>query len=166
MPVTAKRGMVLVVVLLLSIVMAIMGMAFIGSRALLYQESSRIGEQALAKAFAESGLEDARVKLDKDPDFPPPGREEQNSFSYSEDMSDLSGNFLGYYEVTIDTTYAVEPYSILRITSVGRVGPRDKPRGQHVLRAELDIAQTDRSDPNLLNPRNFVFSRWSSSQNP
>ena len=162
----AHKGFVLALVLLLSVIMLILGMAFIGSRALLYRGSSRAGELAQAKALAEAGMEDARVKLDKDPDFPPPGRDEQDDFSYSEDVQDISGRTVGYYEVLINSTHRVGPYAVLRIEAIGRVGPRDKPVAQHSIEAELDVSAQDRSDPNLPNPRHFQFQRWDSSQNP
>ena len=162
----SNKGFVLALVLLLSVIMLILGMAFIGSRALLYQGSSRVSDLAQAKALAEAGLEDARVKLDKDPDFPPPGRDEQDDFSYSEDVQDISGRTVGYYEVLINSTHRVGPYSVLRIKSIGRVGPREEPFAQHSIEAELDVSAEDRSNPTLSNPRHFQFQRWDSSQNP
>lgn len=160
-----NRGFVLALVLLLSVVMTILGMAFIGSRAILYQGSSRTGDLAQAKALAEAGMEDCRVKLDKDPNFPPPGRDGQTQFSYSEDVESLAGVPIGYYEVTVDSLHSVGPYSILKIESIGRVGPRNEPIAQHTIEAELDVAQQDRTDPLLPNPNTFRFLRYDSSQN-
>jgi type II secretory pathway component PulK len=158
--VVKRKAFVLVVVLLLSVIITLLGMAFVGSRAVLYRGVSLVGEQAMARSFAESGLEDARVKLNKDFAFPPPGREEQKTFSYSEDMVDSSGTLLGYYEVKIDMEYAVAPYSILRLSSIGRVGPREEPFAEHVIEAELDISETDRTNTSAPNPRYFEYIRY------
>ncbi len=161
-----KKGMVLALVLVLSVIVMVLGMAFIGSRAVMYQNSARLGEAAQARALAEAGLEDCRIKLDKDPGFPPPGREEQTKFSYSEDVTDSSGELVGYYEVTVDSSHAVGPYYVVRIDSVGRAGTRAEPVAQHTIEAELDVAVEDRASPGSPNPRHFRFLRWDSSQNP
>ncbi len=70
-------------------------------------------------------MEDARIKLDKDPSFPPSGGLDQFVYSYSENLLDTSGNLVGFYEVQINSTHRVYPFGVLKIRSIGRVGQRD-----------------------------------------
>ena len=157
---------VLILVLLLGVVLVILGLAFLGTRSLQYIGAVRSGDAAQARALAEAGMEDARVKLDKDPDFPPAAGDEQPEFAWSEELLDADGQPVGYYEVEVRSTHAVYPYSVLEITSVGRVGPRASPVSQHAIVAELDISPMDHGDQALPNPELFRFHRWTSSLSP
>ncbi|MFN8611721.1 MAG: hypothetical protein U0931_29520, partial [Vulcanimicrobiota bacterium] len=72
--------------------------------------------------IAQAGFEDARVKLQKDPLFPPPSDPAQRSFCYSERYLDLDGlTVIGQYSVTIDTQHNQNPWFITKVTSVGEV---------------------------------------------
>lgn len=160
-----QKGFVLAMVLMLTVLFLIIGIGFISSKASIYKGVGQSGAEAQAEALAEAGMEDARVKLDKDPYFPPAGGLDQVVFSYSEDLADTAGNVVGSYEVQIDDTHKIYPFGVLKIRSIGRVGPRDAPTAQHTIEAELDVSPFDRSDPAVSNPRNFKFNRWKSSQN-
>ena len=160
-----QTGFVLAMVLMLSVLFLVIGIGFISSKAALYKGVGQSDLEAQAQALAEAGMEDARVKLDKDPDFPPPGGLDQFVFSYSENLLDTSGNLIGFYEIQIDSTHRVYPYSVVKIRSIGRVGERGRPSAQHTIEAELDITAVSRSDSSLPNPRNFQFHRWNSSKN-
>ncbi|MEW6278227.1 MAG: hypothetical protein AB1758_06370, partial [Candidatus Eremiobacterota bacterium] len=112
--------------------------------------------------LARAGLEEARIKLQKDLTFPP--CEEQPAFDYSEDLADLDGNPMGHYEVRVDMTWTDAPYGIAHITAVGRTGSRASPTAQHTIQAELDVLPTDRSNPANPNPNLFRWVRWAESQ--
>lgn len=107
---------------------------------------------AQAKALARAGLEDARIKLGKDVLFPPP-HDEQEFFSYSEDVLTTAGDFLGTYTVIIDLRYEVPQRDlpppnediivyegVYIVTATGKVGERAQvPVAERTLYGELDI---------------------------
>lgn len=97
--------------------------------------------QALrAEGLAEAGLEDARVKLDRDLTFPPPGAVDQLVFTYEEPVMSLDGSTqVGNYRVTIDKRWAEPPFRLVRITSVGTVGDESTPVARRELTAELHL---------------------------
>lgn len=138
-----RRAFVLVLVLLICNLLLLLGLAFCGKRALQYRGASLASEVAQARALAEAGLEDARVKLEKDMAFPPAGADDQLTYSYSEDVLDPDGRLVGSFTVLLDRTYAKRPYNVLVLRSVGTVGPRtlDPPGPQHRIRAELLLDQ-------------------------
>lgn len=135
-----KRGFLLGVVLILSVVLFVMAVGYLGSLPRLYQSTFQAGYLAQARAIARAGLEDARVKLEKDPNFPPPGAETQRVFTYIEDFTDLDGSVLGSYEVSIDSTFRQLPYQVIQVTSRGQTGPRTNPQAQTTLTASLNLA--------------------------
>ncbi|MEW6277206.1 MAG: hypothetical protein AB1758_01185 [Candidatus Eremiobacterota bacterium] len=165
-----SRAFLLVTVLLLTVILAIAGMAFLSTRSLQYQSTARFREAAQARALARAGLEDARVKLQKDLRFPPPASQSQVIFAYSEDVTDLDGQPVGHYVVEVDRTWAEAPYGVLKVISTGRTGRRDRPGAQQTIRAELDVLPTDRANPadpdpaTNPNPTLFRFLRWRESQ--
>lgn len=124
----------MIAVLLLLSVLLTMGLALQASQVERYRGASSATQRAVALSLAEAGLEDARVKLEKDPLFPPPGTTEQEQFTYSEDLDEQ-----GSYTVTIDRTYAGAPHRILLLRSVGCAGKRGSPLARHALIAELDL---------------------------
>lgn len=147
------RAFMLILVLFLLLILLTMGLAFLGTRVAQYRASVLSVEEAQARAVARAGMEDARAKLEMDLDFPPRGAEDQLVFTYSEDVTDVSGTLVGSYTVTIDVRWRREPYQVLRITSEGQVGPRDEPFARSVLRAHLDLLDTDPTT-------HFRYLRW------
>lgn len=132
------RGSILIGVLLLAVAL------FVGGLALSVQQTHRyravVAEaQALeALTLAEAGLEDALVKLTKDPDFPPGGSPEQTTFTYLERLVGPDGRSLGSYLVTIDTTYLLPPFEFFLVTSEGAVGEAGRTRVTRTVVAEID----------------------------
>ena len=127
-------------VLVLSLVLLVLGLAFLGSRARQYQSVLQAYLGGQAEEMARSGIEDARVKLDQDIGFPPPLAVEQNTFSYAESIYDPSGAYLGSYQVVIDTSYKNAPFYLMCINSTGTVGaPGAPPTASHTYLAYLDI---------------------------
>lgn len=143
----------LIATLLISTILLILGLAYLGRRAnqvkfaLAEQESTRALELALA------GLETVRVKLDKDPQFPPLEPLGRKIYSYSEFIYDLDEvSLIGRYEVTLDGQYLVPPYRILRVKVVGELADEVARR---VILAEFDMSPTLRHDAATENPRYF-----------
>lgn len=140
-----QRAFILILCLMIAVLLLVMGMGFLGKRSSQYR-GSRLSAPALqAQALAEAGLEDARVKLLKDQDFPPEGADDQTVFSYTERLTDLSGNPVGLYTVTVQTRDRDLPVGIIDIQSAGTVlDENGRPVAHRVLAAELDVAPTDR----------------------
>ena len=154
-----KRGFALVVSLLLLLVVFVLGIGFLGKRIALYKEalSSRSAGQARMAALA--GMEDVRVKLEKDVSFPPLGSADQEVFSYSENLLDVSGNTVGGYKVTVDKRLQRFPYAVVRLTSVGWSGSSASPTAQRRIYAELDVSSLERGTSNP-NPNFFHLINW------
>lgn len=139
-----RRGFTLVASLFLLVVLLVLGLAFLGKRVAQYRGAVAVRAAARARAVALAGLEDARVKLEKDALFPPLGSEEQLYFSYTETLRDINGQPAGTYTVTVDSRLDKWPYAVVRLTSVGTVGPVDDPQARRRLYAELDVSPTRR----------------------
>ena len=155
---TRPRAFMLVLVILMLILLLTAGMAFVGKRALQYRGTTQAVSAAVARELAESGLEDARVKLQKNLLFPPFSAADQSSFTYTERLLAQDGTTLiGSYTVTVDLRYATLPYSILVVTSVGQVASSTCMRQ---LRAELDIATVDRATGLPPNAKLFLYRNF------
>ena len=133
-----ERGFLLVVVLFIIVILATMGMALLGTRSLQHQSTSQALLAAQAKQLGQAGIEDARCKFEKDPDFPSGMQVGQSTFDYAEDVFD-SGRYVGSYRVTIDLTNTPSPYNVIAISSTGYVGPRAAPAARHIFVATMDI---------------------------
>lgn len=145
-----RRGMLLVVALLVLGVALLAGMGLMTSQVSNYRGVHSAEDSAMALCLAQAGLEDARLKLERDPLFPPHGDgnlvepdtgskpQEQSLFTYSEDLF-LDGQRAGSYRVSIDSSFAAG-YQFLRVTSNGLVGPTESPSAQRVLKVDLDIS--------------------------
>lgn len=142
-----RRGFVLVFSLLLLLLLTLGGMILLGQRAAQYKAAALAPRTALARALAQAGLEDARVKLEKDLNFPPPGDNKQTLFRYDEAVRDLDGVLVGHYEVTVDSRHAVPDQppaayapSVVIVTAMGRAGADPKaPDAVYGLRMEVDV---------------------------
>ena len=155
-----RRGFTLVLTLLLITLLLVLGLAFLGKRALEYGSVPKVQQQAMAQALAEAGIEDARVKLEKDPFFPPVTGYLQQVYNYSEDMLDPDdGRNVGSYTVTIDLSKREQPFRVIRLLAIGTAGPRLNPQARYRIYAELDVAGEVRggSGPN---PQLYRFINW------
>lgn len=153
-----RRGFLLIMALFVAVLLFIECGSMLYRRSRQYQMATDGVYGAEALSLAEAGLEDARVKLDKDADFPPQAAIDQQVFSYVERVMDLDGTTLvGSYEVTIDQRQQSSPCQIIRITSVGCLGDASAPRARRQVTVELDVARKLRSNPNTDNPNYFRF---------
>lgn len=151
-----RRGMLLIVALLVLGVALLAGMGLMSSQVSNYRGVHAAEDAAMALCLAQAGLEDARLKLERDPLFPPQGDgdliepdnpgdkpQEQTLFTYSEDMM-LDGRRIGCYRVSLDSSF-VSAYQFVRIISNGLVGASEAPSAQRVLKVDLDVS-TARDD--------------------
>lgn len=143
--------MLLIVALLVLGVALLAGMGLMTSQVANYRGVHAAEEAALALCLAQSGLEDARLKLERDPLFPPQGDgdliepdsaadkpQEQSLFTYSEEIF-LEGKRIGCYRVSLDSSF-VSAYQFVRITSNGLVGASEAPSAQRILKVDLDVS--------------------------
>jgi type II secretory pathway component PulK len=146
-----KRGFILVLSLLLCALLFVVGIAFLGLKANQYRSASSAQMAVQAKAFAEAGLEDFRLKLDRDSEFPPQS-DDSGLYNYHDKIS-VAGTVQGAYTISIDSTYAGEPFNLLVITCTGEVGETSETStARRVFRAEVDVSPFSRSDATLPNP--------------
>lgn len=144
-----RRAYVLVMVMFISLVLIVSGMAYLSAQTRNYQAAVTTIYAAQARGLAEAGLEDARSKLEKDPRFPPPAEEGQKLFSYVETLTDIGGvGTVGSFEVSVEMSLADKPYYVAIVRSEGRLQSGES----HVLRAEIDLCPFDRLDPDEPNP--------------
>lgn len=137
----------LIISLLLLLLLMLGGMVLLGQRAAQFRGAALVPKTAQARALAQAGLEDARVKLEKDLNFPPPGDQNQTIFVYNEPVRDLDNVLVGYYVVTVDSRRRtplqppnpLEP-SLVVVTSVGRLGPDPlQPEAACALSLEVEV---------------------------
>ena len=143
-----QRGILLITALMVATVLLLVGMGLLGSQSSRYEAARQNSYTSQARQLALAGLEDARVKLEMDINFPPPPGPEQTVFSYSETLDTNPASFEGSYSVLVDMTYATDAARYIVVTSVGTVGPPIKPTAQYRLRAEIDNL-----DSTILSPR-------------
>ena len=140
-----RRGATLIFVMLLSMVLLILSMGFLSQR-IAQNRAANLGLRSIqARAMAEAGLEDARIKLAKRQSFPPLDDQQQADFAYSETLNNASGLPVGSYRVWLDTSYASGPHWLMRVTSRGWVGASANPEAEVVLFAEIDLSEWERA---------------------
>lgn len=160
-----SRGSLLIISLFLSLILLIMGMAFLSMKVLQYQSSSLTGYSSQAVALAEAGMNDAKAKLEKDPGFPPFNDKNQTAFSYSENLYDVDETTkLGAFDVAIDSSQKGTPYFIIKVASCGTLlSSEGKILARRKLSAELDVSQKLRDNASLDNPNFYRFINWQDS---
>ncbi|MCA9790478.1 MAG: hypothetical protein KC910_01735 [Candidatus Eremiobacteraeota bacterium] len=134
-----RRGFLIVMALLLSLLIIVVGLAYMGARPGEYAASQAAAAAVEARNLARAGLEDAKVKLSKDEFFPTGIGDEQVVFSYVEEMESLSepGRVVGTYRVSIDRSYRSQ--NVIFIVAVGTAGKLKNPRARYSISAELNL---------------------------
>ena len=162
----SRRGFLLIVAMLLCLMLVVLGMGFLGKRGGQYQAALEQARAGQARAVAEAGIEDAMLKLNKDLFFPPPGDQDQLQFSYSEELTDLKGDVVGTYYVTVDSRRASSPDppdpsypSVYFVESRGFLGP-DPEHPLAVVRLHMEV-NLDEGDPGGGDPLEpYQISDW------
>jgi Tfp pilus assembly protein PilX len=162
----ARRGSVLIIVLLLLTVLFIMGMAMLEMNVNQAKGAVLSRNGLVARQLSVSGMEDARVKLCKDMNFPPQGSIGDYCFSYSETLT-FPGDFApaGEYQVTVDLSHNDPAHNAMydqkiMVTSIGIV--RDTSGtvlARHGITAFFDTAQVVRGG-STANPYVFQYIDW------
>jgi len=160
-----RRGAILAVVMLLLIVLFVMGMTLLSVKNTQAKSSMMMRFGKMAKYIALAGMENARVKLMKDLDFPPEDIIEDHCFTYAEELQFPDGSpSAGYYVVTVDATRN-DPKEdsfdrTIRVTAVGVATERDGSIvASHRITAVLDASVTTRGST-ALNPFRYQFVEW------
>ena len=128
----------MITALMVSVLLLLIGMGLLGSQVSRYEAARQQLRLSQARQLALAGLEDARIKLELDIQFPPPPGPGQQTFSYSEKLETGSSLFEASYSVLVDMTYATDTSGYIEVVSVGTVGPPIRPLAQYRLRGELD----------------------------
>ena len=149
----SRRGVMLLIVLLLMAVFLVMGMGFIQQRVGQNSAANLAITELQAQSLARSGLEDALTKLAKHHDFPPLSDVSQNKYVYTERVVNPGGEDIGGFTVSIDTRYQTNTFWIIRISSRGFLGAQTDPQAQSTVFAELDMSKVKRPLPNANSPK-------------
>jgi hypothetical protein len=140
-----RDGFLLISVLLITILLLTLGLTFLSQRSLQYRRAVLFENATQARAFAESGLDDALTKFRWDLEFPPLAKD-QDSFTYTEEIV-ADGARVGGYRVTLEGRKRFPPHCIWIIRSVGEAGSNPtRPVAQRTLQLELDVAPRLRDD--------------------
>lgn len=152
-----RRGSIILSLLLLTLLL-VLGMGLSSQSGRRNEGARRLQDEVAARAAAEAGIEDAREKLLKDPNFLP--GETLSSLGYAEVLTDLAGQPYARYTVTLDLSLQGDPHRLLRIVSVGDVGSVGSSRVRRTLVAEVDLSPRLRDDsgpnPDYLQIINFI----------
>jgi len=100
----SEKGSLIVAALLLFTVLLSLGLGLMSAQVSRMRAAKAQALSIQARALALAGWEDVRLKLGKDILFPRTS-DTQTFFSYSEDVYDLDGNYIGNYTVKIDTRW-------------------------------------------------------------
>lgn len=146
-PKIASKGSILIVCLLFLSLLLVLGMSFLASRAGDYRGARQSLQALEARGIALAGLEQTRLKLLKDFDFPPIAAVDQPAYEIVETVYDPDGKEAGTYMVTLVTDHVGPPYYMLEIQSVGFVGDPLEPSARRKLVAMLDLRDPD-TNPN------------------
>lgn len=142
-----RRGVLLILVLILVVTLFIMAAGFLTTRTRERQvvKSARDAYQAQQLAF--SGLETVRVRMLNDYDFPPLREASQEVFKFSEEILDFDGGqSIGRYQIFCDRRWAGPPYNLIRVTSVGQVGDADGNPVRHKMIGEFSMQPGQKGD--------------------
>jgi len=152
--------------MLLSLILLALGTCFLTIRVMQYRGVDLGRWSAVAAALAEAGMEDARIKLARDPAVLASTGDDQRTVSWSEKMYDGS-TVVGAYAVTVDVSRRLPPYGVVVVTAVGTAGPLPaSPRARRILTAEIDVSPTVRGNVLVSNPSYFRVINWRDSGCP
>ncbi|MBX3169611.1 MAG: hypothetical protein KF760_19570 [Candidatus Eremiobacteraeota bacterium] len=157
-----RRGFLLVLALFMVTFISVLALAFLGSAPLGYRTALSGTFEQQSRWLAQAGIEDARLKLERDPLFPPPEGDEGKFYSYSEEVRELGGGAtVGTFDVVIDQSCAEAPYALVRIISTGRL-VRQGAEIRKTICAEIDINAKDRraGHESEDNPNLFRIVNW------
>lgn len=134
-----RGGFLLILALLIAVLLLVATLGMLSRQSARYERAQLMADAAQARGLALAGLEEARMKLERDLLFPPLSESTQELFTFSEVIEDTTGERVGAFTITLDFSQA-EQYGILLITSTGEVGMPERVRGRRSVRAELQLS--------------------------
>ena len=116
----AERGSLLVAALLLFSLLLVLGLGLMSSQTSRVSAARAQTQGTQAKALALAGWEDVKTKLGKDVLFPLAANT-QSFLSYSENVYDFDGVYVGSYTVVVDLRW----HSVTRLDDATNPDPTD-----------------------------------------
>ena len=148
-----KRGSALILTLFMCAVLLIAGSAMLAARAGTYRGVKAVSLATTARELAMAGLEETRVRLVHDFNFPPQAAEDQPDYQVVEQVLAPDGvEVAGYYVVRLEVSHKYDPYRFIEVESLGLVGSLTEPRARRLLRATFDLRGDAASNP--------TYFRW------
>lgn len=146
-----RRGVLLVLVLILVATLFIMAAGFLSTKTRERQAARLTQDSFQAQQLAYSGLESVRVRLQNDFNFPPATMgPEQEVFKFTEVVRNYEDTKdVGLYQIFCDRRWVDPPFWLLRVTAVGQVGDADGNPVRHKIIAEYSMEPGKKGD--LLN---------------
>jgi hypothetical protein len=178
-----QRGSLLIITFFLAIILLVMGIAVLTMQQNRHKGALLARRGLQAKMVAEAGIEDARIKIQKDIHFKPRAGDLTYYF-YSESLKDPSdGSIVGRFEVTVDYTkssfdpayapssqaqYYAYPFYIVRVRSLGIIGETDNPAAKREIIADIDVCPVNRDASNYAqtNPHFYQVINWRDMGSP
>ena len=155
-----RRGSLIVVLLMLALFFVLCLGYLVRQPALAGAAHGSLLESQ-ARALALSGMDDVRCKFMKDYKYPHLAGGSQNWLSYTDTVSDLIGNRVGLFRITIDQSWAKHPYSCYRVRSEGLLGGLEKPDAIYCIDGVLDVSPDNRGPGPDLNF--WEWTEWNES---
>ena len=154
-----KRRAFLIQALLLLVILLVLCLAVLGRQPYNYSSARQTLKLAQARALAQAGMEEVRVKLNKDLSWRRLG--EVGALTYLEEMRDpISGERVGAYRVTVNQEWSQPDFEILRLESEGMVGELERPEARLVISSLLDLRESARDGTGDPNPDFFRWLEW------
>lgn len=153
----ARQGSLILVLLILGLLL-VLCLGYLARQPGTGGAASQTLLESQARALALSGTEDVRCKFMLDYAFPEMALG-QDQLVYTDVVSDLSGQRIGCYRITIDQRWSKPPYSIYRIRSEGLLGSLDKPTAVYLISAAFDVSPGNRG-PGPTH-RFWQYTEWS-----
>lgn len=150
-----RRGFLLVFALLLVVLIAMLGLSLLNIQRAQHSSSQAALESLQARSLARAGMADAELKIAKDPFFPSGVGDNQDVFSYSEDVDTVrSATPVGRFTVTVDRSFE-DLHGVVRIESTGIVGQNAGSSARYTIYGELSVY-----------PDSYGFKVWRESVLP
>lgn len=151
-----RRGFLIQSLLLIALLL-VFCLGLLGRQPFAYSGAKQTSKMLQARQLALAGMEDVRVKLERDYQTRQLG--EVKSVSYVEDI--VSGSeLIGSYHVTINQELQEPPFELLQIECEGLLGKdREHPESRVVISAVFDLCEKNRQGTGN-NPNFFRFIEW------
>ena len=141
-----RRGAVLMLVLWLVACIFVVSAGFLSRTGHESDVARLVHDSTQARELAWAGLESVRVKLLNDSNFPPSVlKNNQDFFSYTEEVVGMDGDKIGLYQLHLDRRWVDPPYEMLRVVCIGEVGSDSNPV-RHKLTCEFLMSPGNRGD--------------------